>query len=559
MSNNAAIPLVIQDGGKKDKGTLSVLAYLPVERAPLVHWADVTARKIIGQRGEKDSYTLAAGISPSGRIHLGNFREVITVDLVARALGDRGKGVRFLLSWDDFDSLRKIPANLPEIKKMEDYLHRALVDVPDPYGKEDSYALHHERAFESELAKVGVGPTPLYQAQKYRNREYAEQILRALSEAPSIRRILNRHRRKDLGEHYLPVVIYCTQCHRATGPEERKGEFLHYCCGHCGHRGKENIKKSQRLKLPWRVDWPMRWAFEGVDFEPGGKDHSSEGGSYTTAKEIVGLFEGQPPVYLQYDFVGIKGAGGKMSSSRGNLVTLSSVLDIFEPEIIRWFFVCQRPNVDFSLSFDIDVIKTYEAYDRMERVAYGLEEASPKKRGLIHRTIELSQLDRGALPPIAPYRAPFRHLTNILQIHGGDIESALEDFKEHIRDDRDRRAFHKRAHCALHWLAHYAPERFKFTINDSPQVASDVSPNIRPLFTGLRDYLTSCPQGELTSTELHERIYGLIHDLDLGPAEAFKALYRALISKDEGPKLAEFMLTLKRDKLLALLSPGPPR
>ena len=53
----------------------------------------------------------------------------------------------------------------------------------------------------------------------------------------------------------------------------------------------------------------MRWAYEKVDFEPGGKDHSSQGGSYTTAKEIVKIFNGHPPVYLQYDFVSIKGRG----------------------------------------------------------------------------------------------------------------------------------------------------------------------------------------------------------------------------------------------------------
>jgi len=33
----------------------------------------------------------------------------------------------------------------------------------------------------------------------------------------------------------------------------------------------------------------MRWAHEQVDFEPGGKDHSTPGGSFDTGKEIVKL------------------------------------------------------------------------------------------------------------------------------------------------------------------------------------------------------------------------------------------------------------------------------
>ena len=60
-----------------------------------IHWADITADRIIRQKGEKDMYVLASGITPSGVVHFGNFRETITVDFVARALRDKGKNVRF--------------------------------------------------------------------------------------------------------------------------------------------------------------------------------------------------------------------------------------------------------------------------------------------------------------------------------------------------------------------------------------------------------------------------------------------------------------------------------
>jgi len=112
------------------------------------------------------------------------------------------------------------------------------------------------------------------------------------------------------------------------------------------------------------MDWPMRWSVEKVDFEPGGKDHSSQGGSYTTAKDIVAEVYGwKAPMYLQYDFVSIKGMGGKMSSSKGNLVTVNDVLDVYEPEMVRWIFASYKTNIDFGLSFDLDVIKNYEDFD----------------------------------------------------------------------------------------------------------------------------------------------------------------------------------------------------
>ena len=41
------------------------------------------------------------------------------------------------------------------------------------------------------------------------------------------------------------------------------------------------------MKLNWKIDWPMRWMIEDVIFEPGGRDHSSETGSYNVSKEIA--------------------------------------------------------------------------------------------------------------------------------------------------------------------------------------------------------------------------------------------------------------------------------
>ncbi|WP_315329411.1 class I tRNA ligase family protein, partial [Treponema socranskii] len=86
---------------------------MSVNKKLLCHWADRVADTIVSERGERDLYTCASGITPSGTVHIGNFREIITVDLVVRALRDRGKNVRFIYSWDDYDVFRKVPANMP--------------------------------------------------------------------------------------------------------------------------------------------------------------------------------------------------------------------------------------------------------------------------------------------------------------------------------------------------------------------------------------------------------------------------------------------------------------
>ena len=65
-------------------------------------WADKIAEDIIKQRGKKKEFVCASGITPSGTVHIGNFREIITTDLVVRALKDKGKKVKFIYSWEDY-------------------------------------------------------------------------------------------------------------------------------------------------------------------------------------------------------------------------------------------------------------------------------------------------------------------------------------------------------------------------------------------------------------------------------------------------------------------------
>src|ERR1700677_5161808 len=90
-----------------------------LDEIPNIHWADHVAEDLIEKHPGKTEFVCASGISPSGVVHIGNFREVITVDFVVRALRGRGRKVRFIYSWDDYDAFRKVPANLPQKEMLE--------------------------------------------------------------------------------------------------------------------------------------------------------------------------------------------------------------------------------------------------------------------------------------------------------------------------------------------------------------------------------------------------------------------------------------------------------
>ena len=110
------------------------------------HWADNYAEKIIREKGDKELYVCASGITPSGTVHIGNFREIITVELVVRALRDRGRKVRFIYSWDDYDVFRKVPSNMPNQEMLADYIDMPLTRVPDPFSNEYASFAHHNNA-----------------------------------------------------------------------------------------------------------------------------------------------------------------------------------------------------------------------------------------------------------------------------------------------------------------------------------------------------------------------------------------------------------------------------
>jgi lysyl-tRNA synthetase, class I len=518
------------------------------------HWADIAALKLVQANPDQESFVIASGITPSGVVHIGNFREVVTVEFVSRALKSLGKKVRFIYSWDDFDTFRKVPENLPNQAMLKDHLRKPINRVPDPHGIESSYARSNEVAFEKDLSIVGIHPHFIYQSTQYQSGVYTEQIVTALKNRSIIAKILNQYRKDPLDESWLPTGVYCEICEKDDVINEQyDGEYGYaYFCNTCKQQVNIDIRQSRNVKLAWRTDWPMRWSYEKVDFEPGGKDHSSEGGSFDTGKQIVkSIWNREAPQFLQYDFVSIKGLGMKMSSSKGVLLTLGQALNVYAPEMVRWIFACQRANHDFSIAFDEDVIKVYEEFDRAESAAFGEDNKAKedKKWPMLRRCMELAMLNED-IPTQIPFRAPFRELCTKLQICDGNIERCKDRFyRDQILDESDQVSFEERAKRALFWLKSHAPEDFTFQLRSvkSADPGSTGLANLRALIS--RTDLES-----VDAKELNQLIYDeVIHANSLDPKAFFQEAYQALIERDVGPRLPLFLKEIGKDRLLTLL------
>ncbi len=514
------------------------------------HWADIYAERVIRERGEQAQYTCASGITPSGTVHIGNFREIISVELVVRALREKGKNARFIYSWDDFDVFRKVPQNIPQGEDYHAYLRKPIVDIPDPYQRMESYARGNERDIERVLDGLGIHPQYIYQAEEYRKGVYAEGIRRALVHRREIMAILNEHRSTPLADTWYPVSVFSSFTGKdTTAILSWDGEWaLTYKCEETNQEETIDIRNTGLVKLLWRVDWPMRWKHEGVDFEPAGKDHHSQGGSFDTARDIVRVaYEGQAPVTFQYDFVRIKGGSGKLSSSSGEVVSVEDVLAIYQPEIVRYLFAGTRPNSEFAISFDLDVIKVYEDYDRCERIYFGEEVVGEARKAKECRIYELSQVE--AVPKVMPQQAPFRHLCSVLQTYACDVEKTLEFLRVNKESEILVR---RRCECALYWIKTYAPEKFVFTLKESSTEFVCESAELASAFAHLYALIES-KWDALSDKEINDSIYACAREASVEPKDFFRALYLRLVGKERGPRLGTFFTILGKERVLEYL------
>ena len=513
-----------------------------------LHWADYTAQKVIERFPKEDIYTVASGITPSGIIHVGHFREILTSELVRKSLENKGKKTRFIYSWDSYDSFRKVPKNIPE--EFEQYLRLPDSQVPDPWEEYESYAERYMQKAEADFESFNF---PIeYQRQHLiqTSGEYAEDIKACLQKKDTIREMINKYRQDNpLPNDWMPLSVYA----RDTGKDTTK--ITHYDGQYTiTYKNKEtefvetiNFKETPIVKLSWRLDWPMRWAHFGVTFEPGGKDHSTPGGSYDTGCDIVReVFNREPPQYAIYNNVKMKGQGGKISSSSGNGATVSDVLKIYSPQMVLYMFASTRPNAEMDLSFDMDVIKIYEDFDKLERLYYGLEEEkNAKKKATLLRTYELSVPNNEVIPKQCPIQPSMRHMCTIAQAQDFNYEKVKSFFKDQIKTQFDEKRVEQRFYCAKHWLGLYAPEEMKFSLVSKIE---NISEEQRQILKEVKDALKNKENPKELFGDF--KIIAQNHNLEI--SEFFTMMYQVLMNKDKGPKLGGFMIENK-EKMLNLL------
>ena len=524
-----------------------------------MYWAEMIAEQIIRRDPDKEEYVCAAGISPSGSIHIGNFRDVATSFFVAKALRKHGKKARLLFSWDEYDRLRKIPVNVAKIAPdMEQYLGRPYVDVPNPFHDgSENYARHFEREFESAIASFGIELDYRYQAKMHRSGCYAPHIIHALQERGRIFDILSGFRTQEATagerEAYYPVSIYCPVCGKddtTVTALSADCEQAAYRCA-CGHTGSFDFTKDFHCKLAWKVDWAMRWLFEGVDFEPGGKDHASPTGSYQTSKVISQeIFGYEPPLFAGYEFIGIKGATGKMSGSSGLNLIPETLLRLYQPEVILWLYAKTDPMKAFDFCFDDGILRQYFEFDKQYQ-----EYLSGTANDFTRTVMENCLIEGRQLDPV-----PMGLLVQLGSVVDFNIEM-LETVFAKIGQPYTHAQFADRLERARYWLEQCSPQSVnRLRTKRNWPVYEALSAEEKQEITLLHEYLT---QDGYSLEALQSQLYAIprlaagveLNDKELKTRQGvfFRHVYRLLLDKEQGPRLYLFLYAIEKEQYLRLL------
>ena len=208
-----------------------------------------------------------------------------------------------------------------------------------------------------------------------------------------------------------------------------------------------------------------------------------------------------------------------------------------------------RPNTEFAISFDLDVLKIYEDYDNCERIYFGLLPVNEKRKEKEKRIYELSQVD--GVPSEPGYQIPFRHLCNLLQIHSGNIDAVLDSLDGLTPGQRER--LQVRCRCAWAWITNFAPEEFRFSLSDENSEPVSVSDDERKALRDLSSYIEQYLDN-LSEKEFSAYIYKACADNGIENADFFRIVYKVLIGKEKGPKLAGFLKACSKEKLVNILS-----
>lgn len=513
-------------------------------------WAAAAADEI-EETNPTDPIVIKGGVSPSGVAHLGNFNEVIRGYFIAEVLRERGHEVRQVFTSDDRDPLRSLPQRLAdasgEIVGLGDVdagalgrnLGRPYTDIPDPFGESESYAAHFTKLLAADADRLDIPVEIISNTEYYREGKFEEVITCILANIDAAREVLSQYQSK-VNEDYVPFNPLCQNCGKITETVtdiDIDTQTVTYRCTDmtagertiegCGHEGTATFREG---KLPWRFEWPAQWQILNVDFEPFGKDHAE--GSWPSGEDIANtVLETTPPVPMVYEWFTVNNES--LSSSTGHIVTITELLTLLEPAVIRYFFALDpRRARDLDLTNLDQLVDDFDRFERAYFEGVNDESVNAFAEQAYPYVVETIDPDRVRLP------YTFAAVLGMTDDRSLQIEMARNE--GHIDAETPEWAIDdalNRVEKARRWA-----ERMDNTYNyqlQETQPAIDIDPasDTAKALDTLAGVVAEGSDGE----EIQAAIFDIARDYDIPVSEFFEVGYQLFFDQSEGPRLGEFL------------------
>lgn len=494
-------------------------------------WADRIAKDII-QSGKFKPYWVDDMKTPSGRIHVGGLRAVTTHDIVYKALLDAGVKAKFTYVFDNHDPMDSLPSYLPK-EKYEKYLGFPLFLVPSPEAGFKDYAEYFAKEFQNGFRRIDCDPEIIWTTDLYFSGKMNEGIKKCLDNTDKIKKIYEDLYKKKMAKDWHPFNVYCPKCNKVSttrtvgwdGKEvtfECRVDAVNFTKG-CGYKGKISpfaTKEKINGKLPWKVEWAVKWQAIGITVEGAGKDHMTAGGSHDLAKRVAEeILDYKTPYGFAHEFFLV--GGKKMSTSKGAGISVGELLEILPPELVRFLIV--KTKLNQAINFDSGGNTIPDLFDDYQIAAIYHKNKKNEEQA---RIFELSQVGKLRYPP----ELRFQVLTQWVQMPNMDEKIKKEGLEGWVP-------------YAKIWVEKFASESVKYTVQDKlPNSAKKLSKDQKDFLKTLSRKLDK----KWNAEEFQKNIYEWSKEMNLSSSDAFSAIYISLINKDYGPKAAWLILSLDK-------------
>ena len=520
-----------------------------------MEWADELAARVSGRQVVNDSKT------PSGTVHVGSLRGPIILDVIARALRAAGHETTLLYGVEDLDAMDAQALLTPDA--VDRYMGVPLANIPDQVADgHESYARHHAQVFIDLFADLGVRPDRYYwMSEIYASGAVDPFVRTALERAADVRELYRRVSNVQHPDTWHPLLVICETCGKVgtTIVTRWDGERAFYECRAdlvqwargCGASGWTS-PFGGRAKLPWNLEWAAQWSVFGVTIEPCGKDLATAGGSRDRADAVAReIFEREPPVRIDYEFLNV--GGRKMSTSKGRGTAAHRIVEVVPPEPLRTLMIRSRPNhaIDFDPEGTDAVPRLFDEFDRLADATNGRDVKGELPQGFasIFR-YALRDPDADVAAAAAAYRPSFAHLAFLIQVPGADVPALMAAEKGSPLVERETAVLDERVAAARVWVDEYAPERARLTVRRAalPGPAAALDDAQRAFLAALAAHPPPA-SGEAWQT----RIFETAAAASLPPARAFAALYLAFLGRANGPRAGWLLASLDPPFVVARL------